>query len=387
MLMKHSIIFTLLTTLALAVHSSAQEHSAMDQAVGTEMKSFIDQQQIAGAVTLVADSRGVIHHQAIGMASIENEQAMRTDSLFRIASLTKNFVAASLMTLQDQGKLNINDLVATHLPEFEGIGLKKDDGKGPVDLRIWHLLSHTSGVNYPKYTAIPPLKTASVGMAKLDLNFRPGSQWKYSKGMAVVARIVEVASGMTFEAYVEKSLYAPLGLTDTGFGLTEAQGKRLATTYEPGPNKTIIPASSSYFATPPGKATLPRPSGGLISSANDLHTFYAMLLNQGMHDGKQVLSKQSVELLLKSRTDGMNAGFVPGSAYGLGFGLVKEPQGVTAMLNPGTFGHGGGSGAQAWVDPLSKRVYILLIQRTKFGNSDASEVRKKFQQAAADQAR
>jgi CubicO group peptidase (beta-lactamase class C family) len=374
----------LIAFLFASCQSNSKKNTEIDKRVIKAMTTFIAQKKISGAVTLYANSDGVFHHAAIGMADIEKEKPMVKDSLFRIASLSKNFTCAALMTLQDDDKLNVNDKVEKYLPEFKGISLKKDDGKGPIDLRIWHLMSHTSGINFTKASTMPDLKTAASQMAKLKFNFRPGTQWKYSRGMAAVARIIEVVSGMSFEDYLKKTIYKPLELKDTGFSLNAEQAKRLVMTYEPGPNNTIVPSKVPRLSTAPGKDTKPVPSGGLISSVKDLKSFYCMLHNNGMHGNTQVLSKESVKLLMQSRTGEMKAGFIPGSAWALGFGLVKEPQGVTAMLNKGTFGHGGAYGTQAWVDPVTQSVYILLIQRTKFGNSDASDVRKEFQQAVVD---
>lgn len=366
--------------------SRQTDYSDMSLKIDQAMLKFMAEKKISGAVTLAVHRDEVIHFSPVGLADIEKTQQMTKESLFRIASLTKNFTAVSVMTLQDEGKVNINDKVEKYLPEFKHIKLKKDDGKGPVDLRIWHLMSHMSGIDMPKEFGLdnmPSLEVASKEAAKLNLNFRPGSQWQYSRGLDVCGRIIEVVSGMKFEDFLKVKITGPLALNDTAFTLNAEQVERLVTTYEPGTGNTIIPASKEFLTNPPAADTRPMPSGGLISSTEDIATFYAMLLNKGVYNGRRIVSEESIRLLTTSRTGNKKVGFVPGSAWGLGFGLVSNPQGVTSMLNPGTFGHGGAFGTQAWVDPVTETIYVLMIQRTKFGNSDASDIRAKFQKTVA----
>ena len=124
------------------------------------------------------------------------------------------------------------------------------------------------------------------------------------------------------------------------------------------------------------------PAGGLFSTAEDMLTFYRMMLAGGELNGKRILSKEAVRQLTTTQTGDIVTGFTDGMSWGLGFQVVKVPQGVTAMLSPGTFGHGGAYGTQSWADPAKHRIYILMIQRRGFRNGDNSPVRMAFQQAA-----
>lgn len=128
----------------------------------------------------------------------------------------------------------------------------------------------------------------------------------------------------------------------------------------------------------------PNPSAGLYSTALDLFRFYRMLLGRGELDGVRILKSDTVDEMRRPQTGEFKAGFVPGSVWGLGIGLVQQPQAITAMLSPGTFGHGGMLGTQAWADPQREAIMILLVQRAGLPNSDASEYRLAFQQAAAE---
>lgn len=369
----------------LLVFSSCKSHvnEALSLDVEKRMQTFISEKKISGAVTLAIHNGSIIHHQATGFANIDKSLPMTAESLFRIASLTKNVTAVSVMILQDRGKLSVNDEVSKYIPAYKNVKVK---GSNTVaDLRIRHLMSHTSGINLPGNDGSLSLEELANEGAKMPLNFTPGSEWKYSRGLDVCARIVEICSGMSFADFLDKEIFKPLNMYDTGFYPNADQGQRLVITYQPAKDgKGIIPSTSEKLTSPPQGNFTPSPSGGLISSARDMGRFYQMLLNGGKLEGNIVLSENAVKKLTQSQTGNMKAGFVPGSSWGLGFGLVNEAQGVTQMLNKGSFGHGGAFGTQGWVDPVTKTVYVLMIQRTKFGNSDASDIRAGFQQAVAD---
>jgi CubicO group peptidase (beta-lactamase class C family) len=143
-----------------------------------------------------------------------------------------------------------------------------------------------------------------------------------------------------------------------------------------------LAANPGDLIGPPAHSRHPIPAGGLYSTGADQARFYRMMLNGGQLDGKRILSEASVKAMTTAQTGDLKAGFSPGMAHGLGFGVVRQPQGVTAMLSPGTFGHGGAFGTQAWADPVRDLFVILLIQRTGLPNSDASEMRREFQRLA-----
>lgn len=378
--MKNLLIFISLLFF-LSCQSSLDQNIATD--VETRMQKFIAEKKISGAVTIAIHDGIIIHHQATGYANIEKKQKMTNQSLFRIASLTKNITSIGIMILQDRGMLIVDDKVSKYIPSYDSIKVK--GSSEPVDLRIWHLMSHTSGINVPRVDRINSLEELAEIAAKQPLDFVPGSQWKYSRGLDVCARIIEIISGMNYADFLKKEIFEPLGMENTTFYPSEEQGKRLVITYQPSENgEDIVPSTNESLITPPRGLFTPSPSGGLISSAQDMARFYQMLLNGGELEGTTIISESSSKQIRESKTGENKAGFVPGSAWGLGFGIVKQPTGVSSMLSLGTFGHGGAYGTQGWADPVTNTVYVLMIQRTKFGNSDASEIRKEFQQAIAD---
>jgi CubicO group peptidase (beta-lactamase class C family) len=223
-------------------------------------------------------------------------------------------------------------------------------------------------------------------MARRTLAFEPGTKWQYSPGLSICGRIVEVASGQPYEEFVAARILRPLQMDDTTFFPTPAQQPRLAVLYQQAQDtKTLVPAK--HWLTDLSAGRTANPSGGLFSTASDLFRFYQMVLNGGELDGQRIVSQKSVADMTRVQTGSLPAGFQPGSGWGLGWGVVREPQGQTKMLSPGTYGHGGAFGTQGWVDPQRQMVLVLLIQRTGFGGSDTSQVREAFQQLAVDAVR
>jgi CubicO group peptidase (beta-lactamase class C family) len=354
--------------------------------ISERVRKSIAAKEIAGAVTLVATPDRVIHLDAAGNASLDPGVAMRTDDIFWIASMSKPILATLLLMLQDEGLLSVDDPVEKYLPDFKG--LKTADGK-PAKLTIRHLLTHTSGL--AEITAAQARDSRTLAsviplyLAK-PVGFTPGSKWVYCQsGINTGGRIAEVVTGESLDKLLQRKLFDPLGMKDTTFYLTEKQLPRLVKSYRR-TDKGELEATAIGFLN--GKSAtdrdrFPAPNGGLFSTAPDYARFCQMVLRGGELDGKRYLKAETVKLMTSIQTGDLKTGFTPGNGWGLGWCVVREPQGVTAMLSPGTFGHGGAYGTQAWIDPTAKRITILMVQRANFPNSDDSEVRKGFQEAAA----
>jgi CubicO group peptidase (beta-lactamase class C family)/glyoxylase-like metal-dependent hydrolase (beta-lactamase superfamily II) len=355
-------------------------------AIRDRLRKHIAAKEVAGAVTLVATPDRIIHLDATGNASLNPDEVMRTDAIFWIASMSKPILATLLLMLQDEGLLSVDDPVEKYLPEFKG--LKTADGK-PARVTIRHLLTHTSGMGEISADQARGCKTlASVlplYVAK-PVGFTPGSKWVYCQsGINTGGRIAEVVTGESLDKLLKRRLFDPLGMKDTTFYLTEKQLLRLAKSYRR-TDKGDLEATDIRFLhgkSPTSLDRFPAPNGGLFSTASDYARFCQMVLRGGEFDGKRYLKPETVKLMTTIQTGGLKTGFTDGNGWGLGWCVVREPQGVTAMLSPGTFGHGGAYGTQAWIDPGTKRVYILMVQRANFPNSDASEVRRGFQEAAS----
>jgi CubicO group peptidase (beta-lactamase class C family) len=172
-------------------------------------------------------------------------------------------------------------------------------------------------------------------------------------------------------------------MNDTKFHPSPDDRPRVAVLYRKSDDgKTLVPAERWLGIGEPD--CVPNPSGGLFSTAADMCRFYQMILNGGELDGKRIVSSQAVHEMTTVQSGELATGFTPGNGWGLGWCIVRKPQGVTEVLSPGTFGHGGAYGTQGWVDPVRKRIFVLLIQRADLGNSDGSEIRQAFQQAAVE---
>ncbi|GAB5559714.1 MAG: serine hydrolase domain-containing protein [Synoicihabitans sp.] len=376
--MKHFIPFALLAITLAASDPHLPE-------IGQAMQHHVDAGDIAGAVTMVVSADKVLHLEATGLADRESGRRMSPETLFDVMSMTKPLTGIALLILQDQGKLSIHDPVAKYLPAFDA--LLTPSGQ-PANLTILQLMTHTSGLSEGQGTAgsedDPGLTLADLVRQALDfpMRFEPGSQWKYSQSSINTAgRIVEVVSGVSFDTFLHNALFAPLGLADATFYPRADQIDRLATLYQRN-TATGQGDAIPHRVNPASRARAPLPNAGLYATAPDYARICQMLLNQGTLDGHRILSPAAVRELHTPRTGDLKAGFVAGSVWGLGVGIVREPTGVTSMLSPGSYGHGGAYGTQAWIDPTTGYAFVLMIQRTNYGNGDDSTVRRDFQQAA-----
>ena len=390
--------FLFLLALSLCLPALAlAETPAKTASITAAMQRFVDEGQLSGAVTLVAQNGSVLSLEATGWQDLESRTPMTKDSLFWIASMTKPITALAVLMLQEEGKLNIEDPVMKHLPEFKGQMLLKEKSAAQTVLvkparpvTIKDLLTHTSGlVGTSPLDAeaidVLTLKEAVITYALSPLQFEPGSKWSYcNPGINTLGRLVEVVSGESYAGFLDKRLFKPLGMKKTTFWPKKKDLEHLATSYKPTADGKGLEVATIKYLTPPfsNQKRTPLAAGGLFSTAEDLYQFYAMLLNGGELNGTRYVSEATLKLMTQNHTGDLKAGFTEGMGMGLGFQVVVTPVGVTAMLSPGTYGHGGAHGTQGWIDPVKKTVHILLIQRAGLKNGDASPMRQAFQEAA-----
>jgi len=369
----------------LLVESSPVE-SGLDPAklakIDERMKEFVANKTITGAVTLVARRGRVVHLGAVGQAEVRTNRAMDKDTLFAIASMTKPITATALMILVDEGKVALTDPVAKHLPAFRDVTLKSG-GRPMHEMTIRDLLTHTSGLGGDQRTHGSLAATVDE-IAQRGLDFEPGSKWQYGPSLSVCGRIVEVVSGQAFDEFLQKRIFLPLEMRSTAFLPSPAdQQGRMARIYQPNADKTDLEPGKNFLFEE-SMTIVPNPSGGLFSTALDMARFYQMVLNGGELNGQRVVSKEAVKQMTTIQTGELQTGFTPGNGWGLGWCVVRDPQGVTRMLSPGTFGHGGAFGTQGWVDPQKEMIFVLMIQRNGLPNADASELRDALQQLGVE---
>ena len=386
----HRCWILLLTCLCLhAAGAGAGVDKARLGQIGARMQSFVDQKMVAGVVTLVAHNGEVVHLNAVGQQNVEEKKAMAPDSIFQIMSMTKPVTGVAVMMLAEEGRLSVADPVERHLPEFKNLMIRDASGamlKPKRVITVRDLMTHTSGMQAnPSGTLYEdafqkmkiPLGDAVRLYAQTPLDFEPGAKWQYSNmGLATLGRLVEVASGMSYEQFVEQRIFTPLGMKDSHFYLPAAKHSRLAMIYQGGNGalarsdpKTLLAGDPAIYRR---ESKYPAPEFGMYSTATDLAAFYTMMLNQGLYKGKRLLSKAAVETMTALHT-----GDLPAASSGAGFGLtwevVRDPMAMLTLRGAGTFGHGGAFGTYGWVDPKKRIVGVYLVQSTGGGSTYARD--------------
>jgi Beta-lactamase class C and other penicillin binding proteins len=357
------------------------------------IQQSVDQGKIAGAVTLVLRNGKVAHLEAIGQ--MDEGKPMRTDALFRIASMSKAVTSVAVMMLYEEGRLLLDDPISKYIPEFKGaqVAVPSSDKQSfnlvpaKSEITIRHLLTHTSGLTY-RFISIDPwaklYKEAGINdglappdtsvadnikkLARMPLMHQPGERFSYSLSTDVLGYLVEVVSGMTLDEFFRKRIFAPLGMTDTGFYPSEAQLARLAAVYNQLPDGHIKrmddePIERGYLvfsASYPYKGAKRYYSGGagLVSTINDYGRFLQALLNGGELEGARILSRKTVELMTVNHVGELFGDL----GFGLGFFVVRDLGKGHELGSAGLYGWGGFFYTTFFVDPKEKLIGIFMSQ-------------------------
>jgi len=360
------------------------------------MKGFVDRNEVSGIVTLVAREGKTVDLFAVGQADIEKKVPMRTDAIFRIASMTKPVTSVAIMMLFEENKLFLADPVTRFIPAFKGVQVF-EDGK-PVPARraitVRDLLAHKSGLtygflnggpvgaSYRKNGVVDGLTTTTMTLEeninKLSaepLVAQPGAAFNYSLSTDVLGRIVEVASGQPLNVFLKERIFTPLKMTDTDFFVPEAKWSRLVTVYSPDGRGGIRPMTDpesfgnaqfspwQYYRA--GK-TYFSGGAGLASTASDYARFGNMLLNGGTLDGVRLLSPKTIEMMTISHTSELTPPLQllgPGVDFGLGFRVVTDLAQTQTLGSNGLYGWSGIYGTFFWIDPKERLVAIMMVQR------------------------
>jgi CubicO group peptidase (beta-lactamase class C family) len=358
------------------------------------MQGFVDRREAAGIVTLIAREGKVVDVHAAGFQDLDSRSPLKGDTIFRIMSMTKPITSVAVMMLVEEGKLLLTDPVSKFIPSFKGQKVMEGTATVPAQREptIRDLLTHRSGLTYGFLNGgavgnayrrsgvtdgfMPTEMTTAEGIDRLaaqPLMAQPGAAWNYGLSTDALGRVVEVASGMAFDAFLRERIFAPLGMTDTDFVVADAKWPRVATVYTPEGSgirpmkdpESIGNTHLSPVATYKVGRRYMSGGAGLTSTARDYWRFAQMLLNGGALNRVRLLSPTSIELMTANHTwDLPPSGLLgPGTAFGLGFRVVTDVAPTQTHGSVGMYGWLGLYGTAFWIDPKEQLVAIMLVQK------------------------
>lgn len=358
------------------------------------LRREVEEGRVPGVSALVLRKGEEIYFGAYGMADVENHIPMKRDTIIRLYSMTKPVTAVAVMILAERGEIDLLDPVSLYLPEFREQTVWQEGGDPvPVNrpIRILDLLSMTSGIPYPDDSHEPGRRIGRLfgeligrrlngeivttgdyvrEIAKVPLCFQPGEKWLYGLSADVLGALVESVSGMRFGEFLQKEIFEPLDMRDTGFFVPEEKKSRFAQIYlwnqELG---RVAPSPDCHLGVYYGEDVAYESGGaGLVSTLDDYSHFAAMLVNRGSYKGKRILGSRTVEFMTRDAlTEAQKAGFSWDSLAGYGYGCLmrtlKDPSAEGVVGSLGTFGWDGWTGNYAVMDPKEELVFIYFIQR------------------------
>lgn len=364
--------------------------AALEQAMG----QYVADGRLYGIHTRLVHKGKVISDFKTGLRGLESQAPIEDDTIYRIYSMTKPITGVAMMMLYEEGKFELDDPVTKYVPEFENLkvlaGVNEDGSAILADLErpptMSELMSHTSGFAYglggadPANSAFrdlkvlesPDLQTFIDRTATIPLLFQPGEHWFYSVGMDIQGHIIEKLSGQLFGEFLETRLFAPLGMTDTGFYVPEEDYGRFSEVYGFDPESgALVPIPFPGVMFRKETVAFESGGGGLVSTMDDYARFSQMLVNRGELDGVQVIKPETLDLITTSvmpegasmSTLGMNAGEqYPGIGMGLTFGTIEDAALADTQTPDGSFFWGGAASTWFWIDPVNELYFVGMVQ-------------------------
>lgn len=364
---------------------------------------YVEESKIPCAQVQVAHDGNVVLRHTTGMADIESAAPLMDDAIFRIYSMTKPITSIALMQLYEQGKFLLEDPVEKFLPSYKnpvvllgGSLFKPELRPAETVMTIRDLLTHTSGLTYGFHfqnnldqmyrdkklggpltggegRADASLEEAIDIMGGLPLLFDPGTAWNYSMSTDVCGRLIEVIGDCKFDDYLEKNIFSPLGMIDTGFLVPQDKIHRFTSTYilnESGALEVTDPAQNSPYQK---ERLFLSGGGGLVSTTDDYQRFVDMLSNEGAADGNQIIGRRTLELMTMNHLpqgkllnevgrSTFSETALAGMGFGLGFSVLMDPAANAGLGTIGEFAWGGAASTRFWVDPVEKVSCIFMTQ-------------------------
>jgi CubicO group peptidase (beta-lactamase class C family) len=346
------------------------------------------------ALLLVARRGELVHKSVLGHASLARNQRLEEDTIFRIYSMTKPVTSIALMMLAEEGRISLDDPVARWIPSWRDMTVFRAGQPGafnaqPVDapMRVIDLMRHTSGLTYgfqnrtnvdAAYRSLrldtfeaESLEAFVEGLARVPLEFSPGSAWNYGVSTDVIGHLVALASAMPFDEFVRRRILVPLGMHDTDFHVPESKVARFAECYVRSAAGTLAPAQLGSFLAPP---RAPSGGGGLVGTGADYLRFCEMLRRGGELGGVRLVGPKTLALMRTNHLPGGKdiAELAPpgmfseaayhGLGFGLGFAVVTDPARYGVTASRGEFSWGGMASTAFWVDPLEDVCVVFMTQ-------------------------
>jgi CubicO group peptidase (beta-lactamase class C family) len=374
--------------------------------IDAALSRAVEAKEVPGIVALAATDTGILYEGAFGVRDVVDGPAMTRDSVFRIASMTKAVTSVAALQLVEQGKLQLEepignvlpDLAAPHVLEgFDSSGAPRlHPAKRPITLR--HLLTHTAGfgyefwdpdlIRYVSVTGMPSLLTGQLAALQLPLVFDPGERWEYGINIDWVGRAVEAAAGQPLDTYFGAHIFAPLGMTDTGFVPSADQASRLVRVHRRGADGSLEPimmeiSHREFFSG----------GGGLLSTGRDYLAFLQMLLHQGRFNGAQLLRPETVSQIRQNQIGNLQLGVMktampelsndvdlfPGVRCGHGLASVVNAQQGPNGRSAGTLTWAGLFNTYYWIDPQKRVTGVILTQILPFADTRAVKLYGEFE--------
>jgi CubicO group peptidase (beta-lactamase class C family) len=363
------------------------------------LQAYVDAGVLAGVSTLVARHGRVVHTRILGVDDVATGKPLTPDTLFRIFSMTKPVTAVAMTILHDRGLWDLDDPIAKHLPEFEGVRVFAgfDDAGSPVleapehALTVRELLTHTAGFSYGSdpenavdafyakadVMSSPDLAEFSRRMASLPLNYQPGTKWLYSLSVDLQGALIERLSGQPLGEFFAENIFGPLGMTDTAFFTDPSKIDRRATLYYTGPDPatgqplTLEAVSNPLLPDFEREPAMPAGGAGLLSTIGDYARFAHAILGRGELDGVRIVSAEGIELMTSNHvSDAILAGgfgvgrqsLRPGTGFGFDGMVFTDPALAGSPVGRGTYQWDGAAGTWFWVDPTNEVVFVGMIQ-------------------------
>jgi CubicO group peptidase (beta-lactamase class C family) len=355
-----------------------------------------DAKEIPGVVAVAARGPEVIYQGAFGKRNLSKDDPMTLDSVFWIASMTKAITTAGAMQLVEQGKLSLDEPIGKVLPDLASpMVLEGFDEQGEPKLRaaerpitLRQLMTHTAGfcytmwngdmARYVEKTGLPAVTTCKNDSLKTPITTDPGTRWEYGTNIDFVGKAVEAVSGKRLDAYLRDHIFAPLGMSDTGFKITDSMRDRLVGMHSRGPDGSLAPLPFELEQDP----EFHMGGGGLYSTAGDYMKFCQMILNKGRGSGDQVLRPETVMMMAQNHIGDLVVTKMTSAApiytndvdlypdmvkkWGLSF-LVNTAQ-TPEGRSPGSLAWAGLANTYFWIDPARDVAGVILMQLLPFAD-------------------